>query len=135
MNRGIIQFNDENMPICPLCGKAFHRLIAHTRQAHKINAKVFKAAYGLDNKKGICSPESSNLSREAVKENGTINNLKEGAANRFKPGSKGRTRDQVSQETRTRLRERLKQPKMIEAMRKAGSKVGLSGLGNKKRWS
>jgi uncharacterized Zn finger protein (UPF0148 family) len=134
MERANIKFNSDGQPICPICGKAFHRLASHTRQVHKISAAAFKAAYGLDKKKGICSADSSNLSREAVRKNGTANNLKAGAVYRFKKGSKGRTKDMVSQETRIRLRNRLKEPKMIAAMQRSGRAVGKSGLGNKVRW-
>lgn len=41
----------------------------------------------------------------------------------------------VSAQTRIRLKERLKEPYMVEAMKKSGEVVGKSGLGNKKRWS
>lgn len=33
------------------------------------------------------------------------------------------------------LKERLKEPYMVDAMKKSGEMVGKSGLGNKKRWS
>lgn len=49
-------------------------------------------------------------------------------------GHEGRTQDMVQEQTRLRLKERLKQPQMIEAMRKSGENVGKSGLGNIKRW-
>ena len=63
------------------------------------------------------------------------NLTEKGSKSRFKRGSPGRTKDQVSEQTRKRLKDRLKEPGMIEKMRDSGRKVGLSGLGNKKRWS
>lgn len=139
MRRGKINFTEDNKPICPYCGLAFDRLASHTRQKHNISAAEFKKKWGLDMKKGICSPESSEKTRIQTLMYGRRvifeNLLKKGSKTRFQIGSKGRTRDQVSLETLERLKERLKLPEMKNAMKKSGYKLGKSGLGNKKRWN
>ncbi len=136
--KGVVREDPDGKIICEICGKSFHRLLTHVRQKHGITAKEYKLRFGLDNRKGICSTESSLRSRDKVLSNPTIiqeNLIKGGSKNRFKEGSKGRTKDKVSEQTRIMLKNRLKSDCMVEAMRESGRKVGLSGLGNKKRWS
>jgi hypothetical protein len=77
-------------------------------------------------------------SQRAVKRNYekvvTVNLITKGTNSRFKEGNLGRTGEQVSEQTRLRLRERLTKAAMIEKLKESGQKVGLSGLGNLKRW-
>lgn len=138
MSYGIIEYDQEGKPICEICGKSFHRVLSHVRQKHDMNEKEYKIKFGFDLHKGICSRFSQELSRRRVEENYEKsvkeNLLKKGSKTRFKKGSKGRTKDKVSEQTRIRLIERLKTPEMKEAMKKAGQKVGKTGLGNKARW-
>lgn len=138
MPSGIIQYNQDGLPICEICNKAFRRVIAHVRQKHNMNEREYKKQFGFDLRKGICSKESSELSRQKVLENSELcivqNLISSGEISRFKKGSKGRTKEQVSEQTRIMLKERLKKQPMINAMKESGRKVGLSGLGNKKRW-
>lgn len=138
MTYGIIEYDKEGNPICEICKKSFKRVLNHVRQKHDMNEREYKIEFGFDLKKGICSKESSELSRERALENyDTViaeNLLKGGEKSRFKDGDIGRTKDQVSEQTRIALRKRLKTPEMINAMKKSGEKVGKSGLGNKKRW-
>jgi hypothetical protein len=63
------------------------------------------------------------------------NLLKNGTNSRFKIGSKGRTRDQLSEQSKIRLIEQLNNPKMVEAMKLNGTILGKSGLGNIARWN
>ncbi len=138
MSYGIIEYDQDGKPICEICKKSFKRVIAHVRQKHDMNEREYKLKFGFDLKKGICSKDSSELSRDKLFENYdkcvTKNLLNKCSKSRFKKGDQGRTKDKVSEQTRLMLRERLKKPEMIEAMKTSGEKVGKSGLGNKKRW-
>jgi len=138
MSYGEIEYNSRGNPKCEICGKYFKRVLSHVRQVHDINEREYKLKFGFDLTKGICSAESSEKTR--IK---TISNYKkcigenlirDGIKTRITKGSKGRTKDKVSAQTKKMLKDRLKQPYMIEAMRKAGKAVGSSGLGNLKRW-
>lgn len=138
MSYGIIEYNEEGKPMCEICGKYFDRVIAHARQKHFINEKEYKKSFGLDLRKGICSRESSEKSRERVFENYhksvEVNLISKGKRSRFTKGSEGRTKEKVSEQTRIMLKERLKTKDMVESMKESGRRVGLSGLGNIKRW-
>jgi len=136
---GVIEYNEDGKPMCEICGKHFNRVIAHARQKHDITEKEYKLRFGFDLKKGICSKESSAKSREKVMENYDKcigqNLIKNGEKSRFQDGDPGRTKDKVSQQTKLRLIARLKEPEMVEAMRKSGKRLAATGLGNKKRWN
>lgn len=138
MAYGNIEYDEEGNPKCEICGLHFKRVLTHVRQKHFIDEREYKKEYGFDLYKGICSKESSEKSREKVFENYDKciekNLIKKGGESRFKKGHEGRTKDKVSAQTKAMLKERLKEPYMIEAMKKSGHKVGKSGLGNKKRW-
>jgi len=138
MSYGIIEYNEEGQPKCEICNKYFNRVLAHVRQKHHMTEKEYKIQFGFDLKKGICSAESSERSRIKALENYdtviAVNLTIKGQKSRFKNGDKGRTKEQVSEQTRIMLKERLKTPEMVEKMRQAGKVVGSSGLGNLKRW-
>jgi hypothetical protein len=138
MGYGVIEYSADGKPMCEICGKYFHRVLSHVRQKHDVNERDYKKQFGFDLKKGICSLESKEKSRQAVLDNYdkvVLDNLVvNGSKSRFKLGSKGRTKDMVSAQTRKMLRERLETPQMKEAMRLSGQKVGASGIGNKVRW-
>ena len=139
MAYGTIEYDDSGKPICEICGKSFNRVISHVRQKHEMSEREYKITFGFELKKGICSKESSEKSRDAVFENYenviVENLLVRGAESRFKNGSKGRTKDMVSEQTRIKLRARLESPKMKRILKKTGFKLGKSGLGNQIRWS
>lgn len=139
MAYGIIEYNDEGLVKCEICSLYFKRPIVHVRQKHFLTEREYKTQFGFDLKKGICSKESAGISREKVLENYDRcikNNLEiKGVKSRFKKGSEGRTKEKVSAQTKARLKKRLKEPYMIKAMKESGSKLGKSGLGNKKRWN
>jgi hypothetical protein len=138
MAYGIIEYNADGLPICEICGKAFNRVISHVRQKHFIQEREYKKQFGFDLKKGICSQESAELSRLANERNFEVvvakNLLKGGKKSRYTSGNKGRTKDMVSEQTRLFLKARLKEPYMVEALKKSGHKLGASGSGNKARW-
>lgn len=138
MAYGIIEYDDDGKPICEICGKSFKRVIAHVRQKHNMNEREYKKEFGFDLKKGICSKESSELSRDrAIFNYDKVirKNLVEGGkVSRFQKGDPGRTKDMVSEQTRIMLKERLKTPKMQNVLKESGRRVGSSGLGNQVRW-
>lgn len=138
MGYGIIEYDESGLPKCEICGKHFKRVLNHVRQKHDMNEREYKLKFGFDLIKGICSNASSALSRIRVLMNYDkciLNNLEvKGIDSRFVKGAEGRTKDMVSKQTKIRLKKRLTEPKMQEAMQTSGRKVGLSGLGNKKRW-
>jgi hypothetical protein len=139
MSYGIIEYNSDGEPKCEICNKHFKRVIVHARQKHNISEKEYKMQFGFDLKKGICSKDSSEKSRIKTLENYdkliAINLTLKGVKSIFLKGNKGRTKEQVSEQTRLMLIERLKKPEMIVKMKESGKKVGSSGLGNKKRWA
>lgn len=139
MAYGKIEYNEDGQPKCEICGRHFNRVISHVRQKHEMSERDYKLTFGFDLKKGICSAESSERTRDKTLANYdrciTKNLILKGSKSRFKEGDEGRTKDKVSAQTRTRLKDRLKEPYMVEAMKLSGAKVGKSGLGNKKRWN
>ena len=138
MSYGIIEYDDNGKPKCEICGKSFSRVIRHVVQKHGIDERTYKRQFGFDIGRGICSRDSAEKSRQKTLKNYDKcigqNLIKDGSASRFKKGSVGRTKEQVSAQTKLMLKERLKQSYMVEAMKKTGTKLGKSGLGNKKRW-
>lgn len=138
MAYGVIEYNEDGQPMCEICGKHFERVIVHARQKHQISEREYKLQFGFNLKKGICSKESSEKSRERVFENYEQcigKNLELlGQKSRFKDGSEGRTKEKVSEQTRLMLVDRAKNNMTAETRKKLGRNLGLSGLGNKKRW-
>jgi hypothetical protein len=138
MAYGVIEYNEDGQPMCEICGNYFNRVIAHARQKHHISEKEYKLQFGFNLRKGICSKESSEKSRERVFENYEQcigKNLELlGQKSRFKVGSEGRTKEKVSEQTRLMLVDRAKNNLTAETRKKIGKELGLSGLGNKKRW-
>jgi hypothetical protein len=138
MAYGKIEYNDDGQPKCEICNQYFNRVIPHARQKHSINEKEYKAKFGFDSKKGICSKESSEKTSLKTLSNYdkciTRNLNIKGSKARFVKGSAGRGKEMVSEQTKLRLKARLKETYMVDAMQKSGKKVGESGLGNKKRW-
>lgn len=139
MANGIINYDADGNPICEICNKAFKRVVSHVRYKHDMGEREYKLQFGFDLRKGICSKESSEKSRVSTLANFdkciSKNLLVGGGKSRFKEGSKGRTKDQVSEQTKLMLIERIKQPYMQEAMRLNGIRLGKSGIGNTVRWA
>ena len=110
MAYGIIEYNGEGKPKCEICEEYFDRVAYHVRQKHDMTAMEYKIAYGFDLHKGICSKESQEKSRVKAIENYEnvikCNLINNGKSTRFKAGSKGRTKDKVSEQTRIMLVEK-----------------------------
>jgi len=88
---GVQDFDSDGKPICPICGKSFKRLIAHTRQKHFISAKQYRLMFGFCKGTSFLSKESKELSRQMVFRNYHIveNNLiKCGMKTRIRKGMK-----------------------------------------------
>jgi len=128
------EYNQEGLVKCEICGEYFARVSSHVRQKHEMTAKEYKIEFGFDVKKGLCSEDSSEKSREAVLSHpDLIERLRaNGEKHRFEPGHKGRT--VISEQTRVRLKARLGEEYMVKAMSESGRRLGLSGIGNKVRW-
>lgn len=71
---------------CLECGLLFTRPLSHVWQKHGLTAREYKKKHGLDVKRGIATPEYKEHMRDLVFQNGTVGNLKKGAAYRFKKG-------------------------------------------------
>lgn len=138
MAYGTIEYDKEGNPKCEICDKHYKRVLTHVRQKHGINERNYKLQFGFDLVKGICSKESSEKTRvktilnydKCIIKNLIINGTKTRKSN----GDPGRKKDKVSAQTRLMLKERLRQPYMVESMKINGERLGKSGLGNKKRW-
>ena len=109
---GIIEYDELGNPMCEVCGNHYKRVVSHVRQKHDMNEREYKKAYGFDLKKGICSKESAMKSRIRVFENYDKvvekNLIDKGKKSRFNDGHKGRTKDQVSEQTLNRLKNHFK---------------------------
>jgi hypothetical protein len=135
---GEIEYDENGKPVCEICGKAFHRVISHIRQKHDMSEREYKLKYGFDLGKGICSLESSEKTRQKTLDNFDLvigqNLIKGGQNSRFQKGDKGRTRDQISEQTRKMLVSRFSSPDFVTYRKEIGKKLGLTGSGNKARW-
>ena len=111
MSYGIIEYNEEGLVKCEICGKYFNRVSSHVRQKHGISAIKYKETYGFDKHKGICSKKSALLSRQKTLLNYhrcvSVNLLAGGKKTRFKKGDPGRTKDKVSEQTMIRLKKNI----------------------------
>lgn len=111
MSYGKIEYNEEGMPKCEICGNFYHRVLPHARQKHDINEKEYKKTFGLDLKKGICSKESAERTRVKTLDNYEKcidkNLIKNGTKTRFYKGFIGRPKEKVSEQTLIRLKERM----------------------------
>ena len=136
---GIIEHNALGKPKCELCGQYFSRVLSHVRQKHFMTEREYKIMFGFDVKKGITSQESRLKSRQAVLNNFDKcigdNLIKKGKSSRFKHGDNGRTKEYVSEQTRLRLSKQAKTNLTTEKRKQLCKELGLSGLGNKTRWS
>lgn len=111
---GEVAYSPDGKPICHVCGKAYHKILAHSWQVHNLSAYDYKKQFGLETSYGIMSEESTKLARKRVYENYDTsikeNLLEKGTETRFKEGHEGRTKDQVSEQTRRELIRRIQKP-------------------------
>jgi len=139
MAYGIVEYDNHGLPKCELCNKYFHRVLSHVRQKHFMNEREYKIMFGFDVKKGITSQQSKQKSKEAVLKNFdkciTDNLIVKGKISRYKKGDKGRTKEFLSQQTKLRLSNLAKTNLSKEQRQILCRKLGLSGIGNKKRWN
>ena len=112
---GVTEYNKEGKAKCEICGKYFDRVSSHVRQKHNMSAYEYKKAYGLDTRKGICSEKSRKKSSKKTYENYekviAENLINKGFSTRFKKCSKGRTREQLSEQSIIRLTNQINQVK------------------------
>ncbi len=109
---GHIKYDKEGKPVCHICGKSFHKLMSHVRQIHGLSAREYKVMYGLNVGKGILSENSRAKCQRAVKKHYNVvvtsNLIDQGEKTQFKKGSTGRTRNQLSEQERIRIRQMTK---------------------------
>lgn len=95
---GTIHYDENGDPICHICGRSYHKLMSHVWQVHGVHAHEYKKEFGLytthsvmneTNKETISRQTQSRL--DMIRENLVLR----GQGTRFKPGSKGRTKEQV----------------------------------------
>lgn len=97
---------------CPFCEGWYKALLHHVWQRHDLSASDYKERFGLNNSTTLITPALKERKREAVFENGTVENLKKGTPTRFvkgdtRPGMKYKRRE----ETLIMLRKRFKHDK------------------------
>ena len=94
----------DNKIKCLECNKSFIRPLSHVWQVHGLSARDYKKLHGLDVKKGIATEEYKDRMRAHVFENGTVENLKQGAQYRFHKGDKTLGKYKRSEQTEERLK-------------------------------
>ena len=108
---GEVNMDELGRPICHICGRGFDKLLIHVKQRHKVSPEEYKIMFGLDLGKGVTSDKFKEIARQNVLDNYDVvvteNLHNKGAETRFKVGCKGRTKDQVSAQTKNRLREHI----------------------------
>lgn len=109
-NKGEIKVVEDGKIVCHICGYAFNKPLSHVHQVHGITEREYKLEFGLDLVKGVMSEQSENKARKRVLDNQHIIDrlIEKGKQTRFKKGHKGRTRDQVSLQTKKRLQDHIK---------------------------
>lgn len=109
LSKGEIHYNKEGLPLCHICGKPFKKVLSHVWQKHNMSAYDYKKTYGLETTKSIMCKDSIELARKRNLEHYdkvvTENLVRKGQSTRFKQGSKGRTKDQISPMTHKKLSE------------------------------
>ena len=110
---GEIKLDDRDFPICHICGRAYKKLLTHVWQMHDMSEKEYKKKFELEVGNGILCQETKDKLQKAITENYDLvvkQNLLDNAKSqehRFKDGSKGRTRDKVSLQTKNKLYDNL----------------------------
>lgn len=103
---GIPEYNENGEPKCEICGNFFKRVLNHATQKHHVCSRDYKKRYGLDLTKGICSKESSNLTKMQNLKNWakcvTDNILKRNQGTKFKKGAQCRKGGYVSEQDKIR---------------------------------
>ena len=84
---------------CPFCKGWYNALLYHVRQRHDMSASEYKKRFGLNRSHSIITPSLKERKREAVFENGTVENLKKGAHMRFVKGDTQAGRYERREET------------------------------------
>lgn len=130
MAYGIVEYDVNGNPKCEICGKYYKRVMTHARYKHEITEREYKKQFGLNLIKGICSKESSQLTREK-----TILNFDKCTAkaiakgHKFEKGHPGRTKDMVSAQTKLMLHDRWIACVTTEMRQANGRRPGLGRLG------
>jgi len=112
---GQIEYNEEGLPKCEICGKYFKRVLNHVRMSHDgMTEKEYKKKFGLDLRKGMSAELSRKWNHLYSKTVVRSNLLKDGRNTRFQKGHPGRTIDKVSPQTMKRLKQQSFIKKTVE---------------------
>lgn len=95
--------------ICPLCGRAFAKLGAHIKYFHKLDPVEVYIKVGWDRTPHATSKKYQDKMRGYIREDITLQLIENGKGTRFKKGSVGRTREQMSLSTLRRIKNLHKQ--------------------------
>jgi len=105
---GEVKRDNQGNCYCHICGFAFKKVLSHATQKHKITALEYKKKFGLYTSKGLLSTESKKIAQNRTQENYSLvveqNLIKGGDNTRYKKGSKGRTKDKVSEQQKQALK-------------------------------
>lgn len=93
---------------CPMCQGWYKALLHHVWQQHDMRAPEYKKHYGYNNNHTFISPGLKEIKREHVFNNGTVENLRKGKANRYVPGDKKAGRYERRPETLLVLKKQFK---------------------------
>lgn len=88
---------------CLICGKYYTQVGSHAYNSHRITAREYRELNGLDVKRGILPTKLRKLKASQCRENGTINNLKNGKRYRYVKGDKKAGKYTRSKQTLERL--------------------------------
>lgn len=82
----LAEFPGKDKKKCMICGRWYVQVGTHVVQKHKITAREYRQMFDLPLKRGITSAGYRKVKRDAVFENGTVNNLstEKAKSNRFK---------------------------------------------------
>lgn len=109
-NYGEIIKTPDGRLVCHICGKAFNKLGAYVVQKHKITSYDYKKIFGLNVSIGLISDNHrEHLHDMAIKNYDVVvkeNLIKKGINTRYVIGSKGRTREQLSEQSLRMLKKR-----------------------------
>jgi hypothetical protein len=99
---------EEGKTQCHICGGWYWAICHHMASRHQIDARTYKQMIGRDLGKGLIPERTKRIKRQHVFENGTVENLKKGAHQRYRKGDPRAGKYERSLETKERLKKQFK---------------------------
>lgn len=110
--KGQMIYDNEDRPICHICGRAFNKLGQHVFNRHGMSADEYKELFELNRNVGLTSNKTKEKLQQAVKDNYdqvvVANLVNKGKHTRFNKNNKGRTKDKVRLQAYNMLCDRIK---------------------------